>query len=69
MSFTIQNGNEALYFFLLCGPAACDSRDTDAGSLDEMLATTPLPATAGGLGVVGFLSRRIKRKADALAAA
>lgn len=72
-SFTIQNGNEAFYFFPLCGFAACDSRDIDAGSLDEVLTTTPLPPTlplfAGGLGMVGFLSRRRKRKADALAAA
>lgn len=70
-------GSESAYFFL-CGleaPGAdyCGTRDITGGSLDiGGLAATPLPATlplfAGGLGIVGFLSRRKKRKQSFAAA-
>jgi hypothetical protein len=70
-SFSIGNGSEAVYFFLCDGlDGFCGERDITGGSLD--VSATPLPAAlplfAGGLGVIGFIGRRRKRKVAAIAA-
>lgn len=72
-SFTIASGGEGVYF-VECDPIFCGDRTITGGSLNEVPAATPLPATlplfAGGLGLVGYLTGRKKRKAgQALAAA
>ena len=69
------SGSESEYFFL-CGEFPydfCGARTITAGTLDTGVSATPLPATlplfAGGLGFVGYLTGRKKRKAgQALAA-
>jgi hypothetical protein len=65
-SFTIVNGSELLFFLEVCGLFPCDGRIIAGGSLDSSPATTPLPAAlplfACGLGMLGVLSRRRKRK-------
>jgi hypothetical protein len=71
-SFTIASGTDSIFFAPVCGLVPCDGRIVAGGSLDEVPAATPLPAAlplfAGGLGMVGLLSRRRKQKADAAAA-
>ena len=75
-SFSISSGAESA-FFVGCNPEDdfyCGDRTITGGSLDEVPAATPLPATlplfAGGLGFVGYLTGRKKRKAgQALSAA
>jgi hypothetical protein len=63
-------------YFISCDPEAdfyCGDRTITDGSLDEVLSSTPLPATlplfAGSLGMVGLLSRRRKWKAETTSAA
>ena len=70
------SGSETNYF-IFCDFFVCGSRNIDSGTLDVTsltVAATPLPAAlplfAGGLGMLGWVSRRRKRKGgDALAAA
>lgn len=69
-SFTLASGTESAYNFEFCGNGVtstlCGSRSITAGSLDEVPAATPLPAAlplfASGLGVIGLLGWRRKRK-------
>jgi hypothetical protein len=71
------SGSESEYFFLCGGGLGgdfCGARTITAGTLDTGLSATPLPATlplfAGGLGFVGYLTRRRKQSGkQALAAA
>lgn len=68
-SFSIASGSETAYFIACLGE--CGARSIVSGSLD--VSSTPVPATlplfAGGLGFVGYLAGRKKRKANhALAA-
>ena len=62
-NFTASGGES--FVFIFCG-GVCDTRTVTSGTLDEVPAATPLPAAlpmfAGGLGMVGFLARRRKRK-------
>ena len=67
-SFSIASGSEAAYFIGCDGPGFyCGSRSIVSGSLVTGISATPLPATlplfAGGLGFVGYLTGRKKRKA------
>jgi hypothetical protein len=71
-SFDLAFGSET-DFFILCAPiGVCGSRSTTAGSLDAAPSATPLPAAlplfASGLGVIGLLARR-RRKKSALKSA
>jgi hypothetical protein len=73
-SFSIASGSEAAYFIGCDGPGFyCGSRSIVSGSLDTGISATPLPATlplfAGGLGFVGYLTGRKKRKANQTLAA
>jgi hypothetical protein len=72
--FPIASGSETAYFFLCGEDEVCASRSITGGALDAVPSATPLPATlplfAGGLGFVGYLTGRKKRKAgQALTAA
>lgn len=63
--------NDTYVVTLSAGTAAGDT--TSLGSVSEQINATPLPAAlplfAGGLGLMGLLARRRKRKAAALAVA
>jgi hypothetical protein len=65
-SFALTGGSET-EFFILCDSqlSECAQRTVTGGSLDVGVSATPLPATlplfAGGLGLVGLLSRRRKQ--------
>ncbi len=65
----VASGSESEYLFI-CGEPYddfCGARSITAGTLDTGVSATPIPAAlplfAGGLGFVGYLTSRKKRKA------